>query len=59
MLQVTRMLVVGRDAVHQVAERFLAKRKEMTAAGQGPGGGPGHPPQGPFGGGGGGGKPPF
>lgn len=28
-LQVNRLLVVGRDAVHQVAEKFLAKRQKM------------------------------
>jgi hypothetical protein len=28
-LQVTRMLVVGRDAVHQIAERFVKKRDDI------------------------------
>ena len=27
--QVNRLLVVGRDALHQVAERFLGKRQQM------------------------------
>jgi hypothetical protein len=53
-LQVNRLLVVGRDSVHQVAEKFLAKRQQMleqqeaafrAGAGQG---GPPHPQQPPF-----------
>lgn len=28
-LQVNRLLVVGRDAMHQVAEKFMAKRQKM------------------------------
>ena len=41
---VARLLVVGRDAVHRAAERFLAKRGELTGAGGAPGAPPGAPP---------------
>ncbi|KAL4451852.1 hypothetical protein ABPG75_007514 [Micractinium tetrahymenae] len=50
---VNRCLVVGRDAVHQVAERFLAKRRKMAeeaeeALREGRGPPPGQPPFPPF-----------
>lgn len=41
--QVTRLLVVGRDSMHQVAERFAAKHTSV-AGGGGPGAPPGAPP---------------
>lgn len=51
---VNRLLVVGRDSVHQVAERFLAKRRRMAeeaeaAFREGRGPPPGAPPFPPFG----------
>ena len=33
---VNRLLVVGRDAVHQVAEKFIEKRKDMRGGGTNP-----------------------
>ncbi|EFN55969.1 hypothetical protein CHLNCDRAFT_145297 [Chlorella variabilis] len=49
---VNRLLVVGRDAMHQVAERFLAKRRKMLedqdAAWRAAGQPPAFPPSGSF-----------
>lgn len=50
---VNRLLVVGRDSVHQVAERFLAKRRKLAdeagaAFREGRGPPPGAPPFPPF-----------
>jgi hypothetical protein len=43
-LQVNRLLVVGRDAVHRVAEQFVAKRQALIEKAAGPHGGGQHPP---------------
>ena len=48
--QLNRLIVVGRDAVHQVAEKFLARRQQMIDEAQRGGGAPGGSG---FGGGGG------
>ena len=45
--QINRLLVVGRDSVHQVAEKFLAKRQRIMdeeAAAAGGAGSGGLPP---------------